>query len=119
MSNYNFTKSNSSANMSLMDAQILKQLGLTSSQAKSYLELIKAGSLTPPQLAKKTGESRTAAYMSLAKLEEIGLATKAGEAKKATYSPANPSALENFISRKRKEVTVAEDLYRNSLPKLL
>jgi Sugar-specific transcriptional regulator TrmB len=102
-----------------MDSQVLQQLGLTSSQAKSYVELIKAGSLTPPQLAKKTGESRTAAYMSLAKLEEIGLATKIGEAKKATYSPANPSALEKFIAYKRKQVTAAEDLYRNSLPRLL
>jgi sugar-specific transcriptional regulator TrmB len=102
-----------------VDAQTLKQLGLTNSQAKTYIELIKAGSLTPPQLANRIKESRTAAYMSLAKLEEIGLATKVGDAKKATYSPANPSALEKFITDKRKEVTAAEDLYRNSLPRLL
>ncbi|HVS78830.1 MAG TPA: helix-turn-helix domain-containing protein [Candidatus Saccharimonadales bacterium] len=102
-----------------MDTQILQRLGLTNSQAKSYAELIKAGSLTPPQLAAKTKESRTAAYMALAKLEEIGLATKVGEAKKATYSPANPSALEKFIAAKRKEVSAAEDLYRASLPRLL
>lgn len=102
-----------------MDAQVLTQLGLTNSQSKSYIELIKCGSLTPPQLAKKTTESRTAAYMSLAKLEEIGLATKVGDAKKATYSPANPSALEKFIADKRKQVTAAEDLYRSSLPRLL
>jgi hypothetical protein len=102
-----------------VDLETLKRIGLTASQAKSYIELIKAGSLTPPRLAKKTGESRTAAYMALAKLEEIGLATKVGEAKKATYSPANPSALEKFISDKRKEVSAAEDLYRDSLPRLL
>lgn len=102
-----------------MDTQTLKQLGLTNSQAKTYIELVKAGSLTPPRLATRIKESRTAAYMSLAKLEEIGLATKVGDAKKATYSPANPSALEKFIAAKRKEVTAAEDLYRNSLPRLL
>jgi hypothetical protein len=102
-----------------MDIQTLKQLGLTNSQAKTYVELIKAGSLTPPQLADRIKESRTAAYMSLAKLEEIGLAAKVGDAKKATYSPANPSALEKVIADKRKEVTAAEDLYRNSLPRLL
>jgi sugar-specific transcriptional regulator TrmB len=102
-----------------MDAQVLKQLGLTGSQAKTYLELIKAGSLTPPQLANRIKESRTAAYMSLAKLEEIGLATKVGNAKKTTYSPANPSALEQFIAAKRQEVAATEDLYRDSLPKLL
>jgi len=102
-----------------MDTSILAQLGLTNSQAKSYLELVKAGSLTPPQLAKKTGESRTAAYMALAKLEEIGLATQQGEAKKATYTPANPSALEKFIADKRKALTTAEDLYRTNLPRLL
>jgi sugar-specific transcriptional regulator TrmB len=102
-----------------MDIKILTQLGLTNSQSKTYAELVKAGSLTPPQLAKKTGESRTAAYMALAKLEEIGLAVQKDEAKKTTYSPANPSALEKFIADKRKEVTAAEDLYRSSLPRLL
>jgi hypothetical protein len=102
-----------------MDTEILKQFGLTNSQAKTYIELIKNGSLTPPQLAKKINESRTSAYMALAKLEEIGLANKVGDAKKATYSPTNPSALERFIAKKRKEVAAAEDLYRNSLPKLL
>ncbi|HSW78806.1 MAG TPA: helix-turn-helix domain-containing protein [Candidatus Babeliales bacterium] len=102
-----------------MNAETLKQFGLTNSQAKSYIALIKAGSLTPPQLAGRIKESRTAAYMSLAKLEEIGLATKEGDAKKATYSPANPSALEKFIAQKRKEVSSAEDLYRSSLPQLL
>lgn len=102
-----------------MDIQTLKQLGLTNSQAKTYMELIKAGSLTPPKLAIRINESRTTAYMALAKLEEIGLATKVGDAKKATYSPANPSSLDRFIANKRKEVTAAEDLYRSSLPRLL
>lgn len=102
-----------------MDDQLLQQLGLTGSQAKTYLELIKAGSLTPPQLAKKINESRTTAYMALAKLEEIGLATLKDDATKATYLAANPSALEKFVAKKRKEVAETEDLLRTSLPKLL
>lgn len=99
--------------------EILTKLGLTKSQAQSYLTLVKFGKLTPPELATKTGESRTAAYMALDKLEEIGLATKEEEDKKLTYKPINPNALEKFIKSKREQVNEADTLYRRALPSLL
>jgi sugar-specific transcriptional regulator TrmB len=102
-----------------MNTELLQRIGLTPSQAKAYLELVKTGSLTPPQLAKRTGESRTACYMSLAKLTEIGLADEIEEAKKQTYTPASPSVLNEILAQKRKELADIESKYRDQLPNML
>ena len=50
------------------DTNILQKAGLTESQAKGYLALIKNGALSPVELAKKTDESRTNGYMICEKL---------------------------------------------------
>lgn len=86
-----------------MDTAILRKAGLTESQAKGYLALIEHGTLSPTELADKTGESRTNGYMICDKLEKLGLAAKK-EGKKALYSPAHPSALETLAERRRKAV---------------
>lgn len=102
-----------------MNTKLLKKIGLTDSQAQSYAELVKAGKLTPPQLAKATSESRTTAYMALAKLEEIGLAEQDVVAKKQTYLPTSPSNLDRYIEAKRREMTEIEEQYRAGLSDLL
>jgi sugar-specific transcriptional regulator TrmB len=102
-----------------MNKELLIKLGLTDSQAKTYVELVKAGRLTPPQLIKKTKESRTAAYMALAKLEEIGLAEKLGDVKKQTFAPTSPSQLNKYIEAKRRELTEVEEQYRAGLSDML
>lgn len=102
-----------------MNTSLLRSIGLTQSQARAYLELIKAGSLTPPQLALRTKESRTACYMSLAKLQEIGLAIEVSDAKKQTYTSASPSVLSDLLASKRKELSALEAAYRDELPQML
>lgn len=102
-----------------MNAELLIKMGLTPAQAQTYLELVKAGSLTPPQLALIIKESRTTAYMALSRLEEVGLAVKQEGAKKQTYEPASPSVLEKFLSDKQKELAATEAAYRDALPNLL
>lgn len=102
-----------------MNPDLLIQMGLTPAQASTYLELVKAGSMTPPVLAKKIGESRTTAYMALARLEEVGLAVKQEGARKQTYEPASPSALEKFLSDRQQALAAVERAYRDALPNLL
>lgn len=102
-----------------MNINWLKDIGLTDSQAQSYAELVKVKSLTPPELAKATGESRTAAYMALAKLEEIGLAEQDTKAKKQTYKATSPSNLDRYIQTKRQEMTTIEERYRAGLSDIL
>jgi sugar-specific transcriptional regulator TrmB len=102
-----------------MNIDLLKKIGLTDAQARTYLVLIQAGKLTPQQLAKQTKEARTTAYMALAKLEEIGLATASDSKGIKIYEPASPSALETFISKRRQELDAVETTYRNSLSEML
>lgn len=102
----------------IMNKQLLKKIGLTESQAKTYLALIEAGKLTPPQLAKKINEGRTTAYMALAKLEELGLA-KISEQGKKTYEPASPSVLSEIISKRKQELDAVDATYRQSLSEML
>lgn len=102
-----------------MDIKLLKKIGLTDSQAKSYSVLVEHGNLSPPQLAKKTGESRTAAYMALAKLEEIGLASQDKKAKKQIYRPTSPSNLDKYLENKRQDLRKVEESYRAGIADLL
>jgi sugar-specific transcriptional regulator TrmB len=102
-----------------MNKELLIKLGLTDSQAKTYVALVKAGRLTPPQLVKEIKESRTTAYMALAKLEEIGLAEKLGDEKKQTFVPTSPSRLNTYIEGKRRELTKVEEEYRAGLSDML
>ncbi len=102
-----------------MNIELLKQFGLTDSQARTYLALIRAGSLTPPQLAKLTNDNRTAAYMALAKLEELGLANVNEEKAGKTYEPASPSALQALLDKRKQELEAIDKTYRDSLSNML
>lgn len=42
----------------MMTPDLLKTIGLTDSQAKTYLLLIEKGELSPPEVSKLSGESR-------------------------------------------------------------
>lgn len=97
---------------------IIRKAGLTESQAKGYLALIEHGTLTPTELADHTSESRTNAYMICEKLEKLGLATKT-DAKKSTYKPSHPSALETLAEKRRKIVQRDEKAVKDGLSELL
>lgn len=102
-----------------MNVQLLIQLGLNKTQAKAYLTLVQFGSLTPPELAKKTGETRTNAYTVLDRLVELGLAKKHDIAKKLQYRPENPIALEKLAQQGRDEALERERLVKGSMATLL
>lgn len=100
------------------ETTILRKAGLTESQAKGYLALIEHGSLSPVELAEKTGETRTNGYMICEKLERLGLATKKDD-KKAVYAPNHPSALEALAEKRRKVTQKAEQYIKNNMNPLI
>lgn len=102
-----------------MNESTLINLGLSESQAKTYLALIKGGLMTPPELAEATEESRTNAYTILERLEEIGLVKRGKKGKKLAYEAENPIALEYLMEKRRKEVHQAEQQVKASMPALL
>lgn len=83
-----------------MDTQTIQELGLNDSQANMYVLLMQHGSLTPPEAAKLSGETRTTVYSIFDKLEKLGLVKKKPDTKKATYIPENPAALERLAESK-------------------
>lgn len=107
-----------SADASPFDTTILRKAGLTESQAKGYLALIEHGSLSPAELADKTGENRTNGYMICEKLEKLGLATKK-DGKKAVYAPSHPSALETLAEQRRKVLVRNEQTVKQGLSPLI
>jgi sugar-specific transcriptional regulator TrmB len=102
-----------------MNETTLINLGLSESQAKTYLALIKGGLMTPPELAEATEESRTNAYTILERLEEMGLVKRGAKGKKLAYEAENPIALEYLMEKRRKEVHQAEQQVKASMPALL
>lgn len=102
-----------------MELNILKNLGLTSDQIKTYATLLDQGAMSPPQLADKTGDSRTNAYMALKKLADIGLAVPDPSKKKLTYLPLNPAHLDTLIARRERDLQIARAELQNRLPELL
>ncbi len=102
-----------------MNPSVLTNIGLTEDQAETYLILLQAGTLTPLKLMKTSGESRTNAYMSLAKLEELGIAIRDDNAKKLTYLPVSPAKLEQLIHDKQLQLQRQKQELKNQLPELL
>jgi len=102
-----------------MNIELLKKIGLTESQSKAYIALVKYGSLKANELAEKIEETRTNSYMLLDRLVELGLATKDESAKVLKYMPTNPTSLERLIENKRKDVLNTEKQVRDTMPQLL
>ena len=100
------------------DTTILRKAGLTESQAKGYLALIQHGSLSPGELAEKTGETRTNGYMICEKLEQLGLATKK-DGRKAVYMPESPTRLKQLLINRQKRLKEADTQLAGILPTLL
>jgi sugar-specific transcriptional regulator TrmB len=102
-----------------MNEEILINIGLNPTQAKAYLTLVRYGSLTPPELANKTGETRSNAYTVLDRLVELGLAKKLEANKKLVYRIENPVALEKLVKQHRDDALQREKLVKDSMPALL
>jgi sugar-specific transcriptional regulator TrmB len=105
--------------LKVMNPQLLQELGLTKSQAIVYLRLVEKGELSPPTIAKLTGESRSNAYMILQRLEELGLVERLEKTNKISYQPTNPLALERLAEERRKKVTGVEGQIKQAMPQML
>ncbi len=103
----------------IMDESTLISCGLSQNQARTYRALVMRKSLKPSQLAKLTGESRTNSYAILDRLVQLGLATKADEAKKFAYYPTSPLNLKILLDEKRNEAEKQLSLLDRKLPQML
>lgn len=101
-----------------MDTNILTKIGLTETQAKLYLTLIKNGPLSPTELSDITGETRTNAYAVAEKLISMGLARK-DDSKKMIISPESPERIRNILAKKQQKIKEVNNDLSSVMPDLL
>ena len=97
-----------------MEVEIIEKAGLSKSQAKTYLALVREGAMAPTKIAGITGETRTNTYQVLDKLGKIGLVVKA-EGKKTVYQATNPTNLEIYAERRRRAMAKNEQLVKANI----
>lgn len=84
--------------MAVLEA--LQSAGLNKTEARVYLALLKAGSISGSEIAEKAGIFRRNAYDALESLAKKGLASVVIKDKKY-YSPAAPSKLMELLEEKK------------------
>ena len=97
------------------DIRIIQRAGLTEPQAKTYLALLRKGTLRPTEIAEITGETRTNTYALLDKLSELGLVQKSEGGKTARYIAAPPSSLELLAEKRRRAAINDEQNIKNNI----
>lgn len=102
-----------------MTPQLLEEIGLNATQARTYLTLVESGSLPTSTIAEKTTQQRTTVYMALQSLEKLGLVELTPNTKVKEYRATNPIALEKLSEQRRKAVLETEHKIKQSLPAML
>lgn len=105
--------------MDTEELQIIAQkAGLTASQAKVYIALIKEDELTPAQMAEFSGESRENCYSIAKRLVELSLAEKT-DGRKTTYRALNPSALQSLAENRRRIIQRNEVYVKQNIDSMM
>ncbi len=94
-----------------MEAATLENAGLTASESRIYLALLKSGSCKAGRIAKDTGLNRTTVYKALERLIQHGIVSSAVKENRQYFQAADPDNLlagveseEKQLSRKREEI---------------
>lgn len=74
-------------------SQVLRQLGLSDKEAKTYLAILELGSGTIKPIAEKAGVKRTSIYNFIEHLVQLGLITQTKIRNRMHYSAASPAKL--------------------------
>src|SRR3989344_6210432 len=95
-----------------MSEKALTDLGLSSNESKVYLTLLKLGSTTAGEIAKKSKVYRTNAYEALNRLLEKGLVSFVYQGHQKFYEAESPEKIINILEEKKER-------FNEVLPKLL
>jgi len=98
---------------------LLKEIGLTDSEKKVYLALLKLGISTRNNIVKESGIAGSKVYEVLEKLQEKGLASNFIENKVKHFKPTNPNQLFNYLEKKKENIALLEKQAKLAIPGLL
>ena len=87
-----------------MNTEQLKSIGLSDSEAKIYLTLLKHGELTVTEISQNSGLHRTNIYDSLEQLKEKGLVSYLMKENKQYLRAADPESILNYLHEQEESI---------------
>jgi len=87
-----------------MNNQLLKEIGLTETEIKVYLALIKIGATSAGRIVEETGVYRKNLYDTLNRLIEKGLVSYVIENKIRFFQAKSPENLEKYLDEKKAKI---------------
>jgi len=91
-----------------MNLEILERIGLTKSESRAYMVLLKSGTVGVGDIIKDAHISRSKIYDVLNRLIEKGLVSSIKEGKKNRFNAIPPKRLHEFIENKKKDLEETE-----------
>ncbi len=101
-----------------MNTNILQEIGLTDSEIKVYLALLKLGSSKKGPIVKKAGITSSKIYEVIDKLIEKGLASSVIKDKVRYFNAAPPTTIRYYLKEKEEKLKKQEQEFENILPAL-
>jgi len=97
----------------------LQEAGLTSSESKVYLSLLRKGSLTKTPLVKESQISPSKVYEVINKLIVKGLVSEVMQDGIRHFTAASPLKIKEYLQRKKQEIVRAEEDVNSIISDLL
>lgn len=101
-----------------MDILILEQIGLTESEIKVYLALLKLGGTTAGPIVDEAKVTRSKIYDILERLKNKGLVSYIIKESTKYFSAADPSNILEYLTDKEREIEKQKESIKNLLPQL-
>ncbi len=101
-----------------MNTQILEEIGLTKTEIKIYLALLKLGQSTTTNIVRDAKIHASKVYEFLDKLIQKGLVTYTIQANKKHFNAVDPSFLEEFLREKQRNIEEQKREIQKIIPEL-
>ena len=101
-----------------MDTRVLKEIGLSDTEIKVYLSLLKNGPCLASKIALDAGINRTLTYDRIQKLMEKGIASYAIRENRKYFTVISPKNLLNYIEEKKRLLDLSKDELNRIMPAL-
>lgn len=96
----------------------LMKLGLTETEARVYLAMLKLGADTVQHVARDARISRTAAYEIISELEKKGLASTFTQGKRKNFIAEDPEKLEGYFASRIRDIQLELGALHRVLPEM-
>jgi sugar-specific transcriptional regulator TrmB len=102
-----------------MNTLVLEKLGLTDSEIKVYLALLRLGQVTAGPIVTEAKVTRSKIYDILERLQRKGLVSTITRSQTKYFSAADPNSLLTYIEKKERALEKEKTAIKEILPELL